>query len=146
MSALGGRANVAQSRASLPLQRHSTLRASTSPWTNAYPFSRHHQSRDSRRARVPSAGWSGRDLRSAIVRHRFLSLFMFSSAAFRSATCCSARSARRCSSASGVGPLGVSEFDGARDDAAVASVCMRLACLCKWNDAGNGALVRLIAG
>ena len=91
---------------------------------------------------MPSAGWSGRDLRSAIVRHRSLSLLMFSSAAFRSATCCSARSAR---SASGVVPLGVSGFDGARDDAAaVASVCMRRCLSVQMDDAGNGALVRLI--
>jgi hypothetical protein len=98
-----------------------------------YPVSRHHQSRDSRRARVPSAGWSGSDLRSAIVRHLSLSLFKFASAPFRSATCCSARSARRRNSASGAGPLGVSGFDGAEDDAAaVASVCMGRCLSLQW--------------
>jgi len=45
----------------------------TQALVEGYPVSRHHHSRNSRRARVPSAGWSGRDLRSAIVRHRSLS-------------------------------------------------------------------------
>jgi hypothetical protein len=109
-----------------------TPRTSQAP-VERYPVSRHHQSRNSRRARVPSAGWSGRDLRSAIFRHRSLSFFMFSSAAFRSAICCSARSARRRSSAS-------ASFDGAEDDAAaVASGGMALSVVC-----GNGALARLI--
>ena len=43
--------------------------------------------------------------------------------------------------------IGVSGFDGARDDAAaVASVCMRRCLSVQMDDAGNGALVRLIAG
>jgi len=116
MSAIGGKKRTSRLRDLL--SRLTTPRTVASP-VEGYPVSRHHQSRNSCRARVPSAGWSGRDLRSAIVRHRSLSFFIFSSAAFRSATCCSARSARRrCSASAG--------FDGAEDDAAgVESACMR---------------------
>ena len=108
MSAIGGKKRTSRLRDLL--SRLTTPRTVASP-VEGYPVSRHHQSRNSCRARVPSAGWSGRDLRSAIVRHRSLSFFMFSSAAFRSATCCSARSARRRNSAS-------AGFDDAEDDAA----------------------------
>jgi hypothetical protein len=117
MSAFGGKADMPWDIAECPLMTqsgHRLQRAKDQGWVGrsadetegGSPFSRHHHSRDSLLVRLLSARWWGSDVRSANVCHLSLSPFMFPSAAFRSATCCSASSARWLNSASRPGALG----------------------------------------